>query len=461
MRSKDDGCTLPEEKTVNINLKSLLIPIFIEQTILALSGFIGVAIAGHLGETVFSAVNVVDTVILVLQYLFVSAAVGGTVAVSKSISEKNREKIKNVIAQTVLLAFIGGIIAGICIIFMHRTIVTCLFSKAGNEMLSEGAKYLLGWGLSAPLYTVFQAGQGILRGLGETQKSMKYAIIANVSYLLTVWFFIDLINIGVYAFAAAFLVSRTVGLLLQIKYFCMKNKDWGIGKKDFRQVDVEIVKELLIVGIPFIIEQQLFYGGKIITQSLVVSLGETEILVNAICTQIINIYFIPMTVMSLGIATAVGTCIGAKREKAAGKYIKQFSLIADILTAAIYIASFICMDKILDLFTADELVISQVKQLLTLCFVGAVLFTGRSYIYPAGLRAAGDAVFSSVSSIVIMWLVRILGGYVGGIVLNFRLIGIYAFMVAEWIVRGVLYTARLKIYKNVGGTLWKEYKEQL
>jgi Na+-driven multidrug efflux pump len=68
------------------------------------------------------------------------------------------------------------------------------------------------------------------------------------------------------------------------------------------------------------------------------------------------------------------------------------------------------------------------------------------------LRAAGDAKFTSVASLVSMWLFRIVMGYVFGVTLGFGVIGVWAAMVAEWGVRALIFTLRLR------GDKWYKHK---
>ena len=65
-----------------------------------------------------------------------------------------------------------------------------------------------------------------------------------------------------------------------------------------------------------------------------------------------------------------------------------------------------------------------------------------SFIIPSALRAAGDSRFTSIASMLSMWLFRVVLGYILGIVLPFGVVGVWAAMVCEWGVRSLIFQLR-------------------
>ena len=73
-----------------------------------------------------------------------------------------------------------------------------------------------------------------------------------------------------------------------------------------------------------------------------------------------------------------------------------------------------------------------------------ILVWSFSFILPSTLRAAGDGKFTTIVSLITMWLFRVLGGYIVGIKLGFGLPGIAIIMVLEWAVRGFIFLWRFR-----------------
>jgi Na+-driven multidrug efflux pump len=71
---------------------------------------------------------------------------------------------------------------------------------------------------------------------------------------------------------------------------------------------------------------------------------------------------------------------------------------------------------------------------------------------PSALRAAGDSTFTSVTSLMTMWLVRVILGYVLAITFQLGVLGVWIAMMTEWGVRGLLFAWRFK------GEKWYKHK---
>ena len=67
-----------------------------------------------------------------------------------------------------------------------------------------------------------------------------------------------------------------------------------------------------------------------------------------------------------------------------------------------------------------------------------------SFVLPNSLRAAGDSRFTSISSMLSMWLFRVVLGYVLGIILPFGIVGVWCAMLFEWGVRSLVFLLRFK-----------------
>jgi len=75
-----------------------------------------------------------------------------------------------------------------------------------------------------------------------------------------------------------------------------------------------------------------------------------------------------------------------------------------------------------------------------------------SFMIPSALRAAGDAKFTSLVSMLSMWLFRVVLGYILGIVLGMGILGVWLAMNAEWAIRGAVFIWRFT------GRKWYRHK---
>ena len=76
----------------NQSLKQLIIPLFLEQLLVALVGIADVFVIGFVGEAAVSGVSLVNSFNTIFLNLFVALAAGGAVIISQYIGKGHREQ---------------------------------------------------------------------------------------------------------------------------------------------------------------------------------------------------------------------------------------------------------------------------------------------------------------------------------------------------------------------------------
>lgn len=68
---------------------------------------------------------------------------------------------------------------------------------------------------------------------------------------------------------------------------------------------------------------------------------------------------------------------------------------------------------------------------------------------PNGLKGAGDARYTVLTTLIGMVLFRLMLGYFLGVTLGYGVVGVWCGIIADWFVRSALYVIRLR------GTRWQ------
>lgn len=99
---------------------------------------------------------------------------------------------------------------------------------------------------------------------------------------------------------------------------------------------------------------------------------------------------------------------------------------------------------IVSLFHPPQEIVQTIFIIIVVNEVAQVPLWSISFITPAALRAAGDSKYTSIVSMLSMWLFRVVLGYILGIILPFGIIGVWVAMDCEWGVRGLIFLLRFK-----------------
>ncbi len=161
---------------------------------------------------------------------------------------------------------------------------------------------------------------------------------------------------------------------------------------------------------------------------------------------------IPANTLSLGIITVVAQSLRNKDIAQAKKSIRTFSVMTSlsILIMAVVILPFI--GNIVGVFHPTDNIVGSILLITFVNTAAQLIFWPSSFLFPSALRAAGDARFTSVVSMLSMWLFRVVMGYVMGVIFGWGVPGVWFAMEAEWGVRGVIFWLRLR------GDKWYRHK---
>ena len=146
--------------------------------------------------------------------------------------------------------------------------------------------------------------------------------------------------------------------------------------------------------------------------------------------------------------TVVGQCIGAEKYEQARIYTKKFLKLAYVLIFILNALTFIFAVQLAGLYDLTADATQRTILLIRVHAVMDILIWPLAWTTPNALRAAGDAKFNVIVSVVSMWVCRVAMAYVIGGYLQRRygmgILGIQAAQFLDWIVRSVFFMVRIR-----------------
>nr|WP_198957529.1 MATE family efflux transporter [Paenibacillus selenitireducens] len=423
---------------------AIIIPIFVDQAFIILMSLLNTAMISSSGVAAVSAVSMVDSLNIFLINVFVAVATGGTVIVAQYKGKGNHEMVSEAASQAIsAVAILSVVISGIIIIF-HTPTLNLLFGQAEAGVFQNARIFLIGSCISYPFIAIFQAVTGALRGVAETKACLGLSLIMNLTYLGLNVLLITVFDMGVMGLVISMIIARVLGMAVSLIYLVKYNQTLRFQISNALKLHWSMLKKIMLIGIPFAAEQMFFNGGKLLTQTFIVQLGTLAITVNAIAGSISLLFQIGGNALSITVVTVVGQCIGRRSIADARKFIKSFiglSSLFFVVAAAILLPLF---PMIVKLFSPPEEIIPTIFGLTVLIAIIQPFLWSISFIMPSALRAAGDSNFTSISSLLSMWLFRVILGYLLGITFHFGIMGVWIAMVIEWGIRGTIFVWRFR-----------------
>jgi len=445
-----------ELKRLAGTVSKLSLPVLVEQFFIVIMGVINTMLASNMGKEAISAIGMIDTISNIMIALFGALSIGGTVIVAQYTGQKDSAKASQSAAQALLSNLV--ISAGLAVLLwiLRFLIIRALYGDADALVLDYADQY---FGISLWSYipiAMISVSFGILRGSGDTRTPMRISIIMNLCNVLLSYVLIYGLEIrlggldvvlpafGVRGAATGLTSARTIGMLLVLIPLLNGSKRIRLTRLELFRPRWDLLRSIFRLGIPASAEQLMFQGGRLITQTYIVRLGTAAIAANTISISVNSLLMVPGNALAIAATALVGQQIGAGRFKEARKQLNFLILAASAAMALVSLVMLAIKDPVIRLYTHDEQISQLVSVIILSSLVVQPFIWSTSFITPAGLRGAGDIRYTMVVSIISMWLLRILLGYVFAVILPWGVLGVWIAMYVDWLCRSIFFVRRVQ-----------------
>lgn len=394
-----------------------------------------------------ASVGVANQLIMFTFFLFQFIATGTSVIVAQYLGAKKFDEIKKYTGNGILINFVFSLFVVTLLILFSRQLLGIFQLDA--ELFEQARTFLMIVGGALVFQAMSITMSTIIQTHGYTKETMFVSGGMNIMNIIGNYLFIygpfGFPQLGVPGVAIATAFSQMVAFVAYgfVLYYRVNLKlTWN----DFIDIQKERLKKVLSIGIPSSMNIISYSSSQIVTTAIITLLG-TQMLATRIYT--LNVLFFVMILgISLGRGSQiiVGHLIGAgKMDEAYKQGVRNVRWSVGIALVMITIIVLV-RQPLLGMFTDDQEII---KMGSTLLLMGYLLEPGRclNLVFEGTLKAAGDARFSMVLSVLVIWGFSVPMYYLLGIHFGLGLFGIWiAFILDEWI-RGLALLARWRSRK--------------
>lgn len=436
----------------NQDLKKLIIPLFLEQLLVALVGIADVFVIGFVGEAAVSGVSLVNAFNMIFINLFTALASGGAVVISQYIGKKDKEQAGAAASQLLTASVLLSVVISVVVLVANEQLMRLMFGKVEDDVMAACVTYLRISAYSYPAMAIYNAGAALYRSFGKTSTTMYLSIASNVINVVGNCIGVFALHTGVPGVAVPSLIARIFSAaVITVLCFSKRNPVQYLKEWIFK-VDLSFQKTILSIAVPNGIESGIFQLVKVALSSVVALFGTYQIAANGIAQSIWSMAALTSSALSPVFITVIGQCMGAGDISQAEQYFRKLTKIT-VGFALLWNSLIFAATPVLLRFYALE---PQTKQLILILVLLHNLFSALAFPFAdplgKGLRAAGDVRFTTVTSLFTTIGVRLVFSILFAIVLHMGVVGIACAMCLDWVVRGVIFWLRFRQGK------WKNYR---
>ena len=455
MEVLDAGAKIPRG---SMGVWTLAWPSIITNLFYATSSIVAIKIVGNLGPDAIAAAVTGQRVTFILQAVLTGVLAGSTALIARNWGADDKLEAGIFITRTVQLVLLLSLISSALIWQFAEPLVKFFGLKGQALILSE--LYLKA---ISPFYVAFGCGLALitaLRAVGDVKTPLIIGFIMNLFAIFFMLVFVNgwlgFPNYGVVGAAYGNGVSFIIGASLLI--VCWLSNQLPVKYFSIFNLDIERVKQIFNVGLPAALEQIIFQIGITAFLILVAYYGTEAYAAYGIGVQILSFSFVIGFGFSIAGATLVGQHLGAKNKdqaRRAGWGAMRLSIIS--MTFFGIIITLLAEPLARFMIDNDEVV------RLTVIFIwllGSMQpLMAIEFSLGGALRGAGDTKTPLVITLTCLLFIRVFLAVIF-FLLDARIEIIFSTLVADYVVKGVLYVARFKSDKWMNVLKPKEADQQ-
>ncbi|MGI6174778.1 MAG: MATE family efflux transporter [Christensenellales bacterium] len=427
------------------SLKQLILPLVAEQFLVVAMGMANTIMVASVGEAAVSAVSLVEAINILFINVFASLATGGAVVISQYLGRREQgnacQAAKQLIYSTAVFSLF---IMALCLVF-NGVILKTIFGSVADDVSRDAQTYFYLSALSYPFMALYNAGAALYRSTGNSKVSMFTSIIANVINISGNIIFIYVLNWEVAGAGVASLIARAMSAVVMLILAGSRNRNVVFVEKIYKpEFNWDMIKRILNIGVPSGIENGIFQIGRLMVQGIISTFGTVAIAGNAIANTIAMLISTPGQAIGMGLITVVGQCMGAREHQQVAWYTRRLMLMTYLFVGAMAGMVFLLAPQIAAIYNLSAQTNEIAVSLMRLNAVGSAVLWPCAFPLANMLRAAGDAKFTMVVSIVSMWVCRFGLSYVFAYALDMGVAGVWVAMLIDWLARSISFLTRVR-----------------
>ena len=413
------------EGNVSKQLLTFAAPLFLSNLLQIVYNMVDMIVVGQvLGSTGISGVSVGGDVSGFLTFLAMGFSSAGQVLISKHIGAGERHKLGRFVGT--MCTFLMSVAVVLSIVCICLRVPLLRLMNTPTEAFDEALGYSTICMAGLVFTYGYNMGSAILRGMGDSKRPFVFISIAAVLNLLLDLLFVMVFHWGSRGAALATVISQAVSFACCAGFIYKRREAYEITvtARDFFHLDMEMLAELVKLGVPMAIKNAAVRFSKLFVNSWVNSYGVEVSAFSGIANKISNTSNLVSSAVNTAGSSMVGQNIGAKKHDRVRKVmwtIYKFTLVVAVVLSLLFI---LFPRQIYGVFTSEQAVIDlgvSYIPVVVLIFFGNCARSGMNAL----INGSGNTAVNFATALLDGIILRIGLGLLFGLVLDMGYLGFF------------------------------------
>ncbi len=422
-------------------------PAMLEAFFAAFAGLVDSLMVSSMGSYAVAAVGLTTQPKFLGLALFIASNVAISALVARRKGEGRREEANRIFSTfLVFLVAAAAVMSVVLVLFADPVIRFCGSEEQTHDSAVTYFQIIMG----GMIFNVLQMGiNSAQRGAGNTRITMRTNLVSNTVNILCNYLLIQghfgFPALGIRGAALATVLGTVVSSIMSL--FSVWKKDTFVSIPYILQNRIRpawtAMASLVKVGYSVFAEQVLMRIGFMLTAIMAADQGTSAMAAHQVGMNIMGLSFSFGDGLQATAVALIGYSLGAKKPEKAKEYGRTCRMIGGIISVILAVVYFAGANLLMRLFFKEEDIVAiGVSIMHVIIFV--VILQIAQVIYMGCLRGAGDTLYTAVASTVSVTIMRTLGSYFFGYVLQMGITGIWLGVVADQLSRFIFASIRFR-----------------
>lgn len=362
-----------------------------------------------------AAVGCNGAVINLILTLFIGISVGANVVIARYIGENRKNRIKNAVHTSMVVAVISGFIVLAVGLLVSRGILEWM--NTPEDVLEHAVLYLRIYFLGVPFMMVYNFGAAILRSVGDTKRPLYCLALAGTINVALNLILVIIFHLGVAGVAIGTVVSNMISSTIIIYLLMHEEGDIKLSLKDLKISHHEL-KEILRMGIPAGLQSVVFSIANVFIQASLNGYGSDAVAGSAVTLNYECYSYFIVSAFAQTAVTFTSQNFGAKKYDRCKKIFIQTISISILISWGMALCFVFGREFFISIFTSEPEVaryasIRMVHLLTFYCLVSTYEVTG------GALRGMGYSMTPTIITVFgtcilrLIWIATVCKWYTG------------------------------------------------
>ncbi len=445
-RKLPEGC---DSRVLYRDIFAIAWPSLLELTLASLVSMADMVMVGSManGDNAISAVSLAANPKFIFISLLQALNIGVTAAVARDRGAQLHEKANDSLRQGLFLSFMISIFATVVGFIFSKPLVRFMATSALDEEIIEmSTQYLQIQFLGFITMGVTATFTAAFRGTGNSKLPMVYGVTSNLVNIVLNYLLINghfgFPALGVVGASLATVIGQGAALIIAIRATGSGKYYYTVHLKDFLHFkpDLEAIGRIVKVGLPSLGEQAIIRTGIILFARQVAALGQPSFTTHNVCMNVQSLSFMLGMGFAVSSTTMVGQSLGKLRPDLAEHYSRR-SMRLSLALSCVLGLFFAFFGKYVVMLYSDtpEVIAQSVPVMIIVGILQPIQTPG--FVLSGSLRGAGATKMTAFITLVGTLVLRPVVGWLCIQKLGWGLLGAWAAISADQIVRTVLIMA--------------------